>query len=236
MHHHSRILIFSAIVLAAVGLSACRSSRSNRYTANRNQPPAPTAANPAAPGATPSAQAVLTHADSALERVNQLSAEDRSAEDRNTEPPPRAGFPEQRPNFAPMRTPWGAPYTPQPNLTEYGLYEAALGAYNGRRYDEAIALFSQIVTRGRPPELVPNAYYWMGESFYAMGEYAQSMPYFEYVTRVGPEYKRTMALYKLTRAALYLGNRQEANMYYERLRNEYPHSQYIHPLIRLGAR
>ncbi len=229
MHHHSRLLFFGAIVLA-VGFSACRSSRSTRY-AHRNPPPAPAAANPAAPGAAPSAQAVLLNADSALERVNQLSAEDR-----NTEPPPHARFPEPRPNFTPMQTPWGAPYTPQPNLTEYGLYEAALGAYNGRRYEEALALFSQIVTRGRPPELVPNAYYWMGESFYAMGNYAQCMPYFEYVTRVGPEYKRTMALYKLTRAALYLGNRQAANMYYERLRNEYPHSEYIHPLIRLGAR
>lgn len=233
MYQHSRLVIFCAIVLA-VGLSSCRSSRSNRYNANRNQPAPQAAANPSAP----SAQAVLTHADSALDRVNQLSADDRSGEDRpgeDREAHPYAR-PSHQPNFTPMRTPWGAPYTPQPNLTEYGLYEAALGAYNGRHYEEAIALFSQIVTRGRPPELVPNAYYWMGESFYAMGQYAQSMPYFEYVSRVGPEYKRSMALYKLTRAALYLGNHQDANMYYERLRNEYPHSQYIHPLIRLGAR
>ena len=144
----------------------------NRYA--RNRPPAPQAAT-----AAPSARNVLAHADSALARVSQLSAEDRSAEDRSAddrEAPPIAAPPTQ-PNFTPMRTPWGAPYTPQPNLTDYGMYEAALGAYNGRRYEEAIALFSRIVTRGRPPELVPNAYYWMGESFYAMGDYAQCIPY-----------------------------------------------------------
>ncbi len=231
MSNTSRWYLWATVILAT-GISSCRSSRSTR-SANRTPPPATQPANPNSP----SAQSVLTHADSALSRVSQLSADDRlSADDENREAPPHAGFPEERPNFEPMRTPWGAPYIPRPNLTEYGLYEAALGAYNGHRYDEALALFSQIVTKGRPPELVPNAYYWMGESYYAMGNYAESMPYFEYVTRVGPDYKRTIALYKLARAALFLGNRQEANMYYEQLRNEYPHSMYIHPLIRLGAR
>ena len=226
MLKNTRLLWIGMLVMSFV-LVSCRSSRTNRSNAARNREAAPAAAATAGP----SAQSVLTHADSALSRVNQLSAEDRSAEDA----PPVATPPTEQ-NFAPMRTPWGAPFTPRPNLSEYGLYEAALGAYNGRRYEEALALFSQIVTKGRPPELVPNAYYWMGESFYAMGQYAQAMPYFEYVSRVGPEYKRTIALYKLSRAALYLGNQQAANMYYERLRNEYPHSQYIHPLIRAGAR
>jgi TolA-binding protein len=225
MKRYSRVWFFGAVILA-LGISSCRTTRSTRY-ANRNRQAAPATQAPSANA--PSAQAVLTHADSALSRVSELSSEDNEA-------PPRARFPEREPNFAPMRTPWGAPYVPRPNLTDYGLYEAALGAYNGHRYEEALALFSQVVTKGRPPELVPNAYYWMGESYYAMGHYAECMPYFEYVTRVGPEYKRTISLYKLTRAALFLGNRQQANMYYEQLRNEYPHSEYIHPLIKLGAR
>jgi TolA-binding protein len=222
--------IKTSIVLVgflAVGstLISCRSSRSNKSSAARNKPATPaTEAN----STSPSAQTVLSNADSALARVNQLSAEDREAAP--------SGDQSGQPNFSQQRTPWGAPYVPQPNLTEYGLYEAALGSYNGRRYDEAIALFSQIVTKGRPPELVPNAYYWMGESFYAQDRYAESMPYFEYVTRVGPQYKREMAYFKLSRAALHLGNKQDANLYYERLRNEYPRSHYITTLKKLGAR
>jgi TolA-binding protein len=211
-------LIFVGILALCSTLISCRSSRTNR--SNPRNKPAPQAVTPPTSG--PSAQSVLTNADSALARVNQLSAEDREAA--NHEATPMNELPAQ------------SSYVPQPDLTEYGLYEAALGAYNGRKYDEAIALFSQIVTKGRPPELVPNAYYWMGESFYSENRYAESMPYFEYVTHVGPQYKREMAFFKLSRAALYLGNKQDANMYYERLRSEYPTSHYIKTLRKLGAR
>lgn len=211
-----RILVFVGVLALSSTLISCRSSRSNKSNA-RNKP-APT---PEATSTSPSAQSVLAHADSALAHVNQLSAEDR-------EPAPMGEQPGQ-PNFTQPRTDWGAPFVPQPNLSDYGVYEAALGSYNGARYDEAIALFSQIVTKGRPPELVPNCYYWMGESFYAQNRYAESVPYFEYVTRVGPEYKREIAFFKLSRGAIHLGNMEDANMYYERLRNEYPHSHYISP-------
>ncbi len=220
--HKSRFIFFGFLAFS-LGFVSCRSSRTNKTNATHNKTTAP-----ANDTGTPSARTVLTRADSALARVNQLSDEDREAA-------PMAE-PSGEPNFAPPRTAWGAPNVPQPNLTDYGLYEAALGSYNGRKYDEAIALFSQIVTKGRPPELVPNAYYWMGEAFYAESRYAESIPYFEYVTHVGPQYKREMAFFKLSRAALHLGNKQDANMYYERLRNEYPRSQYIATLKKLGAR
>ena len=218
MSQQRSILIFVGILALGSTMISCRSSRTNR--SNPRNKPAPQAVTPPASG--PSAQSVLTSADSALARVNQLSAEDREAANRDATPMNEQSA---QPN-----------YVPQPDLTEYGLYEAALGAYNGRKYDESIALFSQIVTKGRPPELVPNAYYWMGESFYAENRYAESMPYFEYVTRVGPQYKREMAFFKLSRAAQHLGNKQDANMYYERLRSEYPHSHYISTLKKLGAR
>jgi TolA-binding protein len=169
----------------------------------------------------PSAKSVLTRADSALARVAELGREET----------PVAPTPDYTP-----RTPWGSTYVPQPDLSEYATFQAALGAYNGKRYEDAIALFSQVVNSGRPPEMVPNAYYWMGESLYAEGRYAESMPYFEYVTRVGPNYKRDMSMYKLSRANLHLGNRSGANLWYERLRNEYPRSSYIATLRRLGAR
>jgi TolA-binding protein len=130
----------------------------------------------------------------------------------------------------------GSPYAPQPSISDYGTYEAALGAYNRQNYGEAISLFSQVVSSGRPAELVPNAYYWMGEANYAMGRYTESMPYFEYVTRVGPQYKREMSLYKLSRANLRIGNRQAANMWYERLRNDYPKSSLARTLAKLGTR
>lgn len=231
MQNASRIFLFVALTLSVLNFAACRSSRSSKTNAQRNKPAAPAAAEQQSG---PSAKQVLTHADSALQRVSQLAAEDRDAASAHAwqreMPPHDDGLTAPRPPVS------ETPYLPKPNLTEYGLYEAALGAYNGARYDEALALFSRIVTTGRPPELVPNAYYWMGESLYGTGRYDESMPYFQYVVRVGPQYKREMALYKLSRADLHLGNRQGANTWYERLRAEYPHSSHISTLRRLGAR
>lgn len=224
MQKASRIFLFGALALSVLNLTACRSSRSSKPNAQRNKPAAPAASDQSAP----SAKQVLGHADSALQRVSHLANEDR--ESSREMPPPAEGLTAPRP---PMSQ---TPYMPKPNLTEYGLYEAALGAYNGARYDEALALFSRIVTTGRPPELVPNAYYWMGESLYATERYDEAMPYFQYVVRVGPQYKREMAMYKLSRADLHLGNRQGANTWYERLRAEYPRSSHISTLRRLGAR
>jgi TolA-binding protein len=213
----------TCLSIVAVG---CRSSRTSKNS-TRNAP----AKTPATATTTqePSAKQVLSHADSALMRVSQLSAANRDAT------PEAREMPEERMS-PPMPRMSDAPYLPRPNLTEYGLYEAALGAYNGNRYDEALALFSRIVTTGRPPELVPNAYYWMGESLYGEQRYAESMPYFEYVVRVGPQFKREMAMYKLSRANLHLGNKQGANTWYERLRAEYPRSSHISTLRKLGAR
>ena len=225
MRNTFRLLIFGLLAVSLLDMSSCRSSR-NAKTNPRTKPTPPPAAAATNTTPQPSAKSVMNHADSALMRVSQLASEDREA-------PPMAEPPQ---NNDQQRTPWGTPPTPQPNLTDYGVYEAALADYNASRYDEAISLFGQVVSNGRPAELVPNAYYWMGESFYAMNRYAEAMPYFEYVTRVGPQYKREMSLYKLSRANLHLENQQAANMYYERLRNEYPKSSHIALLRRLGAR
>lgn len=231
MRNTTRLFILGLLAISMLGMASCRSSRNTKPNARTKQPTPPVTATTPTPDA-PSAKSVLNHADSALMRVSHLASEDREAPPL-TEQPPMAEPPAIHES---PRTPWGTPYTPQPNLTDYGIFEAALSAYNAGRYEEAIGLFGQVVSAGRPAELVPNAYYWMGESFYAMNRYAEAMPYFEYVTRVGPQYKREMALYKLSRANLHLENRQAANMYYERLRNEYPKSSHIATLRRLGAR
>jgi TolA-binding protein len=214
-HAFTIAIIFTAVI----GLSSCK-PRTNR---NRN-----TARNPTTPTATQqgtSAKQVLSRTDSAIARVAAMN------NDPELDRPPVATD-----EGASTRTPWGANYVPRPNNSDYDAYQAGLGAYNAGQYDQAIGAFSQTVVAGRPPEMVPNAYYWMGESYFAMQRYAESLPYFEYVTNAGPEYKRTMAFYKLSLANNNLGNRQAANLWYERLRNEYPRSTYSKKLASLGMR
>src|SRR5438045_3312925 len=113
MKNGYRIMGIAACVVA-ISASGCRSSRNTRSNARSKTPAAAEAVTPQA-GQT-SAKQVLTRADSALQRVSQLAAEDREMQ-------PPAGGPR---NFTAPPPP-DAPYIPKPNNTEYGLYEAALG-------------------------------------------------------------------------------------------------------------
>jgi TolA-binding protein len=217
-----RIIILFALSTSLIVMSSCkpRSTRSKSKTAAK---PAATAGT-ATPSATISARQVMSRADSAIQRVGMMRDD--------VEMPPM-GY---DPMLGPPRAPWGAPYVPRPNPTEYSRFEAGLAAFSASRYDEAIGQFSQIAVGGRPPELVPNAYYWIGESYYAMGRYSESQPYFEYVTKVGPQYKREISFFKLSRGNLHMGNKQAGEMWYQRLMAEYPSSKYGSRLRAAGAR
>ncbi len=208
------VLALCAVLL--LELSSCR-PRSQRSTRQKQ------ASKTAPAAAAPSAKQVMSRTDSVLANLGSMS-------DDITDIPPRATMDEY------PRTPWGAPMAARPDLSGYGTFESALANFNGSRYDEAIGLFTQIAVSGRPPELVPNAYYWIGESYYAMQRYAEALQYFEYTTKAGPSYKREVAFYKLARASRELGNDQGAQTWYERLRAEYPRSSYVSTLRKLGIR
>jgi len=210
------ILALCAVLL--LELSSCR-PRSQRSAKQRQQASRTAAAAPAGP----SAKQVMARTDSVLANLGSMS-------DDVTDIPPRAALGEY------PRTPWGSPMAARPDLSGYGVFESALANFNGSRYDEAIGLFTQVAVSGRPPELVPNAYYWIGESYYAMRRYAEALQYLEYTTKAGPSYKREIAFYKLARANRELGNDQAAQTWYERLRAEYPRSSYISTLRKLGIR
>src|SRR5205085_6470175 len=123
-----------------------------------------------------------------------------------------------------------------PDLSAYSTYEAGLASFSGGDYDKAVGSFARIAATGRPSELVPNAYYWIGESYYAMGRFAEAVPYFEYTVQVGPQFRRESAMYKLSRTNNSIGNTQAAGMWYERLRAEYPKSAYLAKLRKVGVR
>jgi len=210
----TKFLIFALFVIL-VGIDSCRPRASrNRTTPQRTVQTAPAAG--------PSAQQVMTRADSVLAKVSNLSQE-----------------PQETPEVAPEdypRTPWGSTYIPKPDLSAYSTYEAGLANFTHGEYDQALANFSQVVVTGRPSEMVPSAYYWMGECNFAMQRYADALPYFEYTVQAGPNFKRESAFYKLTRSNYNMGNTQAAGMWYERLMTEYPKSAYGGKLRKLGIR
>ncbi|MDP4235595.1 MAG: hypothetical protein Q8919_04015 [Bacteroidota bacterium] len=128
------LLLLSSLVL----LDSCRS----RATKNRNT--AKNRSTQTAPGtAGPSAQQVMSRADTVLSKVSAMSAEQIDIPKVSGEDYPR--------------TPWGSSYIPKPDLTAYTTFETGLANFNSGEYDKALGAFSQIVVSGRPAELVPNS-------------------------------------------------------------------------------
>lgn len=213
---------FSVVLLLAVALLSTESCRPRASKSRASKKQATKPASVAATPGGPSAAQVMSRADSVLAKVNAMSA-------------PELDAATPQPEDYPQSPSAQAGYVPRPDLTAYSNYQAALGAYNAGDFDNAIAQLSQIIVGGNPPELVPNAYYWLGESFYSQGRFADAMQYFEYTTQVGPTYKREMALYKLARCNYAIGNTQAASMWFDRLRAEYPSTKYAKTLKKLGV-
>lgn len=209
-------ILLLLLAAAAMQIESCRPRSAKTSKKNTKQQPAQTAQG------APSAKQVMNRADSALANLNKLSAEDKAVPAVSSSDYPR--------------TAWGSEYVPQPDMSAYKTFEAGLGAFNSGNYEKAIGSFSQIASTASPKELVPIAYYWIGESYFAMDRYAESIPYFEYAANAGPAYKRETSFYKLAAANNQLGNAQAAGLWYERLRAEYPKSKYAANLKKMGLK
>ena len=209
------LLLLSATLV--VGLNSCRPRSQKTAKKQTKKPPTDTTKQNA-----PTAKSVMSRADSVLANLSALSAEERD-------------MPQVTPSDYPTRTPWGAPQDATPDPSGYKVFESGLASFNASDYQAAIGAFSQIASSGRPAELVPNAYYWMGESYYGMNRFAESIPYFEDTAQAGPAYKRETAFYKLAMASSLAGNDETASTWTQRLRAEYPKSKYVKLLKKAGV-
>jgi TolA-binding protein len=215
-----KLRTFTFLLLSAVlvsGLNSCR-PRSQKSAKKQTKKPAADTTRQSAM----SAKIVMSRADSVLANLSSLTQEERDK-------------PSVTPSDYPTRTQWGATQDITPDPSGYKVFESGLASFNASDYQAAIGAFSQIASSGRPPELVPNAYYWMGESYYGMNRFAESIPYFEYTAQAGPGYKREAAFYKLAMASSLAGNDETASTWNARLRAEYPKSKYIKLLKNAGV-
>lgn len=66
--------------------------------------------------------------------------------------------------------------------SEFGAaYQDALDDFYVRNYTRAIRKFRDLVARGDHPELADNCQYWIGEAYFAMGNYYQAIAEFQKV-------------------------------------------------------
>ena len=104
------------------------------------------------------------------------------------------------------------PAQPSPAvLPPEDVYRAALNDYTKGNYDLAITGFRTYIQNYPKTSLVPNAQYWLGESYYSQKNYAQAIEEFEVVIRDYPDNPKVpSALFKQGDALLQMNDTKRA--------------------------
>ncbi|HKJ83725.1 MAG TPA: tol-pal system protein YbgF [Mariprofundaceae bacterium] len=115
-----------------------------------------------------------------------------------------------------------------PKLTsedEKNRYTAAYLALKSGRYDEASSAFEKLVKDFPDGELTDQAYYWLGESYYAQHKLKPAIRAFEKVAKTYPHSpKHAAAMLRLGTTYQESGNSTRANAIFQKLIREHPDS------------
>ena len=106
-------------------------------------------------------------------------------------------------------------------------YQLALQFYKNRNYKHAIQMFEELLAINSSHFLSDNCRYWIGESYYGLGNYNQAIIEFTKVFSFGKSNKIDDAQLKLGLCYWKLGDSDRAKQEFERLVSDYPDSEYV---------
>lgn len=138
------------------------------------------------------------------------------------------GPPSAEPEPAPkpeMKAPEKPISKPAAKPADQTAYDAALALYNSDQFEKSRTAFDAFLGKYPKSDLVPNALYWKGETFYSQKDYAQSILTFKEVTGRYPKHsKAAAALLKIGMAYDNVGDRDNAVFYLRALVEDFPKS------------
>lgn len=106
-------------------------------------------------------------------------------------------------------------------------YQLALEVYNNRNYKQAIQMFEALLAISQTNSLSDNCRYWIGESYYGLGNYNQAIIEFTKVFSFNNSNKMDAAQLKLGLCYWRLGDTARALQELERVINDYPKSEFV---------
>jgi tol-pal system protein YbgF len=163
---------------------------------------------------------VKTESRRMKDQVDALSAENRTLTARNAEL-------ETKLNEASATARAPAPAVSSVPIGEVtGAYNAALGEFKRRNFQEAVNQFEAILNSGTD-KLAPNCHYWIGESFYGMKKYDEAIKQFETVLGYTGSGKRPYAQLMIGNSYMGLGDKAAAKDAYSKLVSNYPESALV---------
>ncbi len=144
---------------------------------------------------------------------------------------PPAGAPllppqERAQPYSPTAPQSAAAAAPAPAVAgEKGAYSQALNLVRSGQYQAGRDRFQAFLSTYPQSSLVPNAYYWIGESFYAQGNFNDALAAFKYITTNYPRHHKSPdALLKAGMTYQRLGDVENAKVHYQTLVSTFPRS------------
>lgn len=119
-----------------------------------------------------------------------------------------------------------APHAAPAAATGKGLYNQGMTLVRAEKGEEGRAILSTFLETDPQSALVPNAVYWIGESYYLEKNYPQAILTFKDVTRRFPKHhKAAAALLKIAMSYQMLGENDNATLYLRALLKDHPKSE-----------
>jgi tol-pal system protein YbgF len=104
-------------------------------------------------------------------------------------------------------------------------YRKGVALVQQREYDRAIQQFREFLRTSPDSPYAGNAHYWIGESYYTLGDYSQAILQYNEVRQHYPKSDRAApSLLKIGLAFLEMGNKSEARLAFQKVVNDYPGS------------
>ncbi|RPI02897.1 MAG: tol-pal system protein YbgF [Calditrichaeota bacterium] len=106
-------------------------------------------------------------------------------------------------------------------------YQDALRNFGTKNYDRSIEIFTSLRNSYPQHKLTGNCIYWIGENYFAKGDYAAAINAFTSVLSYSQSYKLDDATLMLGRCHQKLGQLDQAKAFFNQLINQYPSSEYV---------
>jgi len=215
------------LALACLLAAACASSRKSDELPAMVPPAQPIAATQSVDAQVAALQTSMTEL---LERIDVLNARIARLESGGGQAIPPVQPP---PTPAPVLKPAAAPAPPQPQPKPAAVasadvadsYQKALILVGQGKQAEARAAFQQVFDAEPTGQLADNALFWIGETYYAAGDYPNAMRYYQRVINEFPgQNKAPDAMFKLALAYVKTGDIVEARRTLGECIRKYPYS------------
>src|SRR5579859_8049044 len=216
----------TALAVLLILFAACSSSRKDDQLPSTIPPPElhPEAApDPRIDQMQTTLTELLDRLDVMNARIAKLEAQSSGEQSSGGQPPPAV-----QPTPARAVASRQAPRQEQPALHSAQIaeeYRRGIILVGQSRYADARAVFQRVFDDDPSGDLADNALFWMGETYFAVGDYSNAMRYYERVEKEYPDQNKAPdAVFKLGIAYEKTGDLGMARRTFEECVKKYPYS------------